>query len=121
LHVAEPSGRRPVTDPRHLPGLALAAVRGAPERPLLASCHGVATSPELRGDPGVVRVPVEVGELAVLDPVRDLATELEVPALVVDGPRRIRLHEDAVLRVADDVLQRTLAGLEVEVGQADLR
>ena len=50
-----------------------------------------------------------------------LASELEVHAFVVDRPRRVRGHEDAVLRVAQDLAERPLPGLEVDVGHADER
>ena len=67
LDVAEPGRRRPVSDAADLPRLALAAVRRAPHRPLLAAADRVARSPELRRDARVVRVLEHLRELAVLD------------------------------------------------------
>src|SRR5205823_2492211 len=121
LDVPEPGGGRAVADAGRLPWLPLAAVRRAPQHPLLGPAHRVAGTPELSGDPSVVGVPVEVGELAVLDPMGHLASELEVHALVVDRPRRVGGHEDSVLRVAQDLTERPLPGLEVDVGHADER
>src|SRR5437773_960892 len=86
LDAPEPRGGCPVSHASDLARLALAAVRRTPERPLLAPGDGVARVPELRGDPRVVGVAVHLRELAVLDPPRHLAPELEVHALVVDGP-----------------------------------
>ena len=108
-------------DARDLSGLSLAAVGRAPERPVLAAADRVAALPELGRDPGVVRVPVHLGELAVPDAPRDLAPELEVDAVVVDRPRRVRRHEYAVVRVADDVRERALARLDRDVRHADQR
>src|SRR5204863_4388324 len=112
LDVAEPGGAGPMADPRRLARLTLAAVRRPPHRPPLAAADGVARSPEPRGDPGVVGVPVELAQLAVLDPPCDLAAELEVHALVVDRPRVVRRQVDPVLRVPDDLRERALPGLE---------
>src|SRR6266511_5516200 len=121
LDVPEPSGRGAVADAGRLARLALPAVRRPPQHPFLRPAHRDAGTPESGGDPSVVGVPVEVGELAVLDPAGYLASELEVHALVIDRPRRVRGHEDAVLRVAQDLADRPFAGLEVDVGHADER
>src|SRR5436309_1914713 len=86
------SGSR-VAHPRGLSRLALAAVRRAPHRPRLGPAHGVAGAPELRGDPRVVGISVQLGQPAVLDPPGHLAPELEVDPLVVDGPRPVGGHE----------------------------
>src|SRR2546426_10231286 len=118
LDVPEPGGRRSVADAGRLARLALPTVRRTPQHPLLGPAHRVAGTPEPRGDPRVVGVPVEVGELAVLDPAGHLASELEVHALVVDRPGRVRGHEDAVLRVSQDLAEGALPGFEVDVGHA---
>src|SRR5439155_25469432 len=78
LDVAKPCGRGPVPHSSDLAGLALAAVRRAPQHPLVPSSDRVARAPELRGDARVVRALVQLGELAVLDPPGHLASELEV-------------------------------------------
>src|SRR5688500_9501764 len=62
---APKSGRgSAVAHARHLAGLTLPAVWRAPHHPVLRATHSVAGAPELRGDPGVVRVLVELGEPA---------------------------------------------------------
>jgi hypothetical protein len=110
-----------VPDAGHLPRLTLAAVGCAVDGPFLVAAHRVARSPELGGDARVVGVAVQLRELAAFDPVRDLATELEVDPLVVDGPRLVGVHVDAVLGVADDLRECALARLEVDVGHPDDR
>src|ERR671918_461384 len=119
LNVAEPRRRGTVAHPRDLSWLTLAAVRRSPQCPVLAAADGVAALPELRRDAGVVGVPVHLCETAVLDPPGDLASELEVHPVVVDRPRRVRRHEHAVLRVADDVPERSLARLDRDVRHPD--
>src|SRR5262245_53859814 len=78
LHVAEPRGRRTVSDLHHLHRVALAAVLDAPELPLLAAGDGVTAAPEAWRDARVKRVAQHAGALAVLDLPGDFARELEV-------------------------------------------
>ena len=115
------AGDAPWPDASDLPGLALAAVRRAPHDPVLGAADRVARAPELRRDAGVVGVLVEGGELAALDAPGLLAPELEVDALVVDRPRRVRRHVDAVVGVADDLGEGALARLDRDVRHADQR
>ena len=65
----------------------------------------VARAPELGRDARVRRVPIELAELAALDLARDLAAELEVQPPVVDRPAAVRLEEEPVVGVRDDVLE----------------
>src|SRR5919198_5407905 len=108
LHVSEPGRGGAVAHPGHLPGLPLPAVRGAPQPPGLRPADGVAGTPELRGDAGVVRIPVHLLEPAVADPPGDLAPELEVDPLVVDRPRLVGRKEQPLPGVPDDLLQGPL-------------
>ena len=121
LHVAEARGERAVRDVRALARLALAAVRQPVQPPGVRSGDRVERAPELRRDAGVRRVAQHAPELAVLDLPRDLRAELEVEPLVVDRPAAVRLHVDAVVDVGDQVVERPLARLEVEVRHADER
>ena len=66
----------------------------------------------------VVRVLHHALELAVLDQLAPFAAELELVARIVDGPRAVGAHQHAVLDAADQLLQRLIARLDVEVGHA---
>ena len=107
------AGRRRVAGVADLARLALAAVRRAPRHDLRR--QHVHRAPELRADPGVRRVAQQPPELTVLHLVADLAAELEVEPLVVDRPRAVRLHVDAVVGGGDDLLERVRPGLEADV------
>src|SRR5207248_2170099 len=110
-----------VRDAHGLQRVALAAVRQTPDLPGGRVADGVARSPELGCRAGVERVAHQPAEAAVLDLVRRLAAELEIEAQVVDGPRLVRLHEDAAPGVGDDLAQRCRARLEIDVRHADDR
>ena len=104
------------------PGLALAAVRGAPHAPARRVADGVHRAPQLVRDAGVGAVPVQLAGLAALDLAADLGRELEVEAPVVDRPAAVGLEQQAVVRVGDDVVEaHAVAGQQVDVGHADER
>src|SRR6059036_2772754 len=84
LDVTHADRRRAVPDVGGLRWLPLAAVRRAPDRPLLAD--GVAGAPEARRDAGVGAVLQHCTQLAILDLPTDLRAKLEVEAAVVDAP-----------------------------------
>src|SRR5207248_6744426 len=63
----------------------------------------------------VRRVPEHPPELSFVDLPRHLRAELEVEALVVDRPALVRLEVDAVVDVREQVVERSLTGLEVKV------
>src|SRR5688572_12647954 len=107
-----------VTD---LPGLPLAAVGRAPEGPLRLVAEHVQALPELRTDPRVRRILDHPPALAVLVLPADLAAELEVQALVVDGPRAIRVDINAVVGRRDHLLETAGARQEADVGHAHHR
>src|SRR6266550_1979356 len=119
LNVTEPAGRRSVPDPPDLPRLTLPAVRGSPDDPVLPTGDRVTGAPEPGGDARVVRIPVHLREPTMLDPPGGLASELEVDPLVVDRPRVVRGHEDAVVGVGDDLGERALARLDRDIRHAD--
>src|SRR5439155_22457259 len=60
-------------------------------------------------------------KLPILDLPRDLSSELEVQALVVDRPGLVRLEVDAVIDVCEQVVERPRARLEMEVRHPDER
>src|SRR5215472_12114001 len=121
LHIFESGRSRAVPSTHGLHRLAFAAVRRAPKRPLVAGADGFHGVPELGGNPGVPRVFEHASQLAVLDLPANLATELEVVALVIDGPRAVGLHVDAVVDSGDELIegQRFLARHNADVGHAD--
>src|SRR5688500_20216323 len=100
-----------VTD---LPGLSLAAVRSAPEGPLRLVAKHVQALPELRADAGVGRILDHPSALAILDLPADLATELEIQALVVDRPRAVSVNQDVDLGGRDHLLEAASAGQEID-------
>src|SRR5271157_1889117 len=86
LDLAEARRAGPVTRAHHLLRLSFAAVGHAPKRPVLPPGNRLAGIPELGRDAAVARVLQHADALAVPDLPRDLAAELKVIALVVDGP-----------------------------------
>src|SRR5690348_5817769 len=121
LYIAESRHRRAVGDAHRLHRIALAAVRQSPDTPRRAVADRVTGAPEVGRIAGVERIAQQASEAAVLDLPGDLAAELEIETEVVDRPRFVRVDEDAALRVADDLVERGRAGLEVDVGHADDR
>ena len=105
----------------HLLRLPLAAIWRAPQRPLVARADRVHRIPKIGCDPGVRRIFQHACALAVLDLPPDFATELEVVAFVVDGPRPVRLHVDAMIGVGDQLFecQRFFARENADVGHPD--
>src|SRR5580658_10073545 len=86
FNVAEARGAGAVAGADHLLGLPLAAIGNAPQHPMLAIRDGGAGIPKLGGDAAVGGVLQHPNPFAVFDFPADFATELEVVALVVDGP-----------------------------------
>src|ERR1700728_3535818 len=109
LDIVEARGAGAVAGADHLLGLSLAAIRNAPQHPMIAIGDGGAGVPKLGGDPAVGRVLQHARAFAVLDLPGDLAAELEVVALVIDGPTAIGLHIDGVADAAEDFVESLLA------------
>src|SRR4051812_34136459 len=86
--------------------LSLAAVGRAPERPLIPRADRVHRIPEFGCDAGVGRILDHAAELAALDLPPDFAAKLEVVALVVDGPRSVRLQKQSIVGVSDKLRER---------------
>src|SRR5579864_5998347 len=83
---AEARGAGAVAGAHDLFGLAFAAVRNAPEGPVLRSGDGGARVPEFGSDAAVAGILEHADALAVADFPADFAAELELVALIVDGP-----------------------------------
>src|SRR5438046_475037 len=105
-----------VPGPHHLFRLPLAAIRNAPQVPVRAPGDGIASVPELRRNAAIARVLEHADAFAVADLPARLAAELEVVALVVNGPAPVGFHVDAVIHI-EHFLQRLLARQEAHIGQ----
>src|SRR5271157_1320559 len=109
-----------VAGAHHLLGLAFAAIGNAPQRPVLGSRDGRAGVPELGRDAAVAGVLQHADALAVTHLPGDFAAELEIVALVVDGPTPIGLHVDGLV-CAHHFVERLLTRQQAHVGHADER
>src|SRR6266852_233793 len=121
LDSRESRRARSVTCPHHLLGLALAAVRRAPQRPMLRPRDRRAGVPDLRADAAVARILQHARALAVPNLPGDLAPELKVVALVVDRPALVGFHVNAAIGSAENFFERLPARLQTDVGHADQR
>src|ERR1022692_1971644 len=106
---------------RRTGAVARAAVGRAPQHPVRGSGDGGAGVPELRRDAAVTRILQHADAFAVANLPADLAAELEVVALVVDGPSPVGLHVDGVADAAEHFVERLLAGPQAYVRHADER
>src|ERR1051326_6483549 len=120
LDPAESRGARPVPCPHHLLGLALSAVRCAPERPVLGARNCRAGIPEFRADAAVTGVLQHARAFSIADFPSDLTAELEVVPLVIDRPALVGLHVDGVAG-AKNFVETLPARLEADVGHANER
>src|SRR5580658_6866168 len=119
--VVEARGACTVAGGDHLLGLSLAAVGNTPQHPMIAIGNGRARVPKLRGDAAIGRVLQHTNALTIFDFPGDLAAELEVVALVVDGPTAIGLHVNGAAHAGKNFLERLLARQQADVGHADQR
>src|SRR5579871_4197415 len=118
--VVEPRGAGAMAGAHDLFGLALAAIGNTPEGPVFGAGDGGARIPELGVDAAVAWVLQHTGALSIANFPADFAAELEVVALVVDGPAPVGLHVDGVIGV-EDFIEGLAAGFEADVGHADER
>src|ERR1022692_4363801 len=121
LDAAEARGTSAVAGTHDLLRLPLAAVGRAPQDPVLGAGDGRAGVPELRRDAAVAGILQHPDALAVADLPAHLAAELEFVALVVDGPAPVGLHIYGMIDAAEDLVERLLAGAQVDIGHADER
>src|ERR1700746_3439272 len=106
FYIFEPRWRCAVSGAHHLLWLSFPAVRGTPQRPLLARANRIHCSPKISRDPAVRRIFQHARAFPVLDLPSNLAAELEVVALVIDRPGTICLHIDSVICIRDQLLPR---------------
>src|SRR5579872_378931 len=100
---------------------AFSAVRSTPCDPRVLIADGITGIPELRCHAGVRGILEHAATLAVFYFPTDLAAELKVEAMIVDRPRAVALHIDAVLDVVEEIFERRVAGEQVEVAHANHR
>lgn len=86
LDIAEARWAGSVARTHHLLRLAFAAVRSAPERPLVTRANRIHRIPEFSCDAGVRRIFQHSAALTIFDLPPDFATELEVVPLVINRP-----------------------------------
>src|ERR1700693_1792606 len=121
LDVVETRRTGPMAGPDHLLRLAFTAVRHTPQHPMIAVGDGGTGIPKLGGDTAVGWVLQHARAFTVANLPRDLATELEIVTLVVNGPAAVGLHVDGVAHSAQDFVQCLLARHEAHVGHPDKR
>src|ERR1700734_3416466 len=115
LDVVEARGAGAVAGADHLLGLSLAAIWNAPQHPMIAIGDGGAGIPKLGGDAAVSGVLQHAYAFAVFDLPADFATELEVVALVVDGPTAIGLHVNGMADAREHLVERLFARQQTDV------
>src|SRR5690606_30989490 len=115
LDVGEEAGRRRMADADGLVGFAFAAGGRAQHLDRGRIPQRFQVAPESSRDAAIVRVLHHTAQRAVLDDPRALAAELKLVAAVVDGPRDVRFHDDAVFDLADEVFHRRTAGFDVQI------
>lgn len=101
--------------------LSFSAVGSAPERPIILGTNRIARVPELRCDPAVAGILKHACFFAGFDFPADLCRELKLVPAVIDGPGTIRLHEDSVVGVRDQIVKFPGARFQADVGHADYR
>src|SRR5262249_44817404 len=103
-----------------LRGLAFTVVRRAVLLIVGRAGNGVAGLPEIGGARLVCHARNHVALLALLDFPEGVATELEVVALLIDGEAAVAIDQDAVLHIADQIVQRypALAGFQRYIGHS---
>src|SRR5712692_999115 len=123
LDVPKSCRRRSMPRSHDLLRLSLAAVRRSPQHPLVSRADRVHRIPKLCREPGIRWILQHASALAVLDPPSHFAAEPEVVTLIVNGPRFVGLHVDAIVGRRDELLapQRLLPRQNADIGHADDR
>src|SRR5215469_17550395 len=121
LHTAKPRRCRTVSCAHHLLGLALAAIWRSPQCPLICGTDGIHRIPELGRDSRVRGILYHPHSLAALDLPANFASELKIVALVIDRPRTVGLHQNAIIGRRDELLQvqRSFSRKYADVRHAD--
>ena len=78
-----------------LPGLPLPTVRGAPHYPVIAITYRITRIPEFRSDTSISTVLQQFANLAVLNLVPHLRSELKIIPAIIYRPGPISFHENS--------------------------
>src|SRR6202007_2415016 len=119
LNVAKARRGCAVPGSHGLHGLPLAAIRRAPQCPMLFRTNRIAGIPELRGNSPVTGILQHANFLSAFDFPADLRGKLKLVAPVINGPRFIRLHENALVSIGDETVLLPRAGKQTDVGHAN--
>src|ERR1700722_8543889 len=87
-----------------LHGLAFSAIGGAPERPIVARADCVAAIPEFGSDATIAGVLDHAALFPAFDFPSNFRRKLKMIAAVVDGPGTVRVHQDRVVGVSDQIV-----------------
>src|ERR1700693_4633484 len=120
-HLAKARRRRRLRGTARLHRLALPAIRRPPREPRPFVGDRVARTPECRRDARIGGVLDHPAAPAVLDLPTDFAAELKIQTVVVDRPRAIRFHVDAVANIFEERLEGDVAGQEIQIAHPDHR
>src|SRR4051812_24585211 len=83
---------------------------------MISACNRLTTVPEFSGDPAIRRILEHAAALPTLDLPCNLATELKIESLIVDGPTAVRLHVDAVS--VEHLIQGFLPRQQADIGHS---
>jgi len=104
-----------------LHGLALAAIRSAPQRPVIARTNCITTIPEFRGYAAVAGMFDHAAFFAAFNFPADFSRKLKMVTAVVNGPRAIRFHVNRVVGIGYQVFVLPFAGMNADVRHANYR
>ena len=104
-----------------LHGLAFAAIRRPPQRPMLARADCIAAIPELSGNSAVTGVFDHAAFFATLDLPSNFGRKLKMITPVVDGPRSIRLHQNRIVGIRYQIVVFPGARIQADVRHANDR
>src|SRR5260370_29845045 len=120
-----PAARRcsPVSRAHHLLRRSFATVGRAQESPLVTRTDRVERIPKFRRDPRVRWILQHADTLAVLDLPTHLAAELKIVASIINRPRAVGLHQNAMVSRSHHLLKSEwlFSGHQADVGHAKHR
>src|SRR5580692_1881983 len=121
MNISKPRRRSPVARAHRLHRLPLAAIRSAPQNPLVSPAIRIARIPELGGNSAVARILQYARFLSALNLPTDLSRKLKLIPPVIDRPRTIRLHKNTVVRVRNQIVRLPTPWQQADVGHTNNR